>query len=215
MIAVLGSRHDPAASALAEAAQGRLISAEDLCSPGWVLEEGAAGGWFVAGGERSAVADLTGVLVRRSAVVAEELPWMAEEDRAYVAAEINAFLVAWLSAMPCPVFNRPTPTSLCGPGWSQIHWQHAAARAGVTWSTSDADRDVHDIVVCRRTTWGARSARQARAGRLLARASGTDLLGIRFSDDAVVAVTVQPSLTAPAARALVLGQLASDRKKVS
>ena len=190
-----------------EAARGRLISAEDLCSPGWVFEPRASGGYFVAGRERLSVAALTGVLVRRSAVVAEELVWLAHEDRAYVAAEANAFLVAWLSALPCPVFNRPTPTSLSGPGWSQLYWQHAAARAGVPWSAGDAPGDGNDVVVCRRTTWGATSAGQARAGRRLARASGVDLLGIRFSGDAVVAVTLQPSLAQPAACALVVTEL--------
>jgi hypothetical protein len=37
--------------------------------------------------------------------------------RKYVAAEFNAFLLAWLSAQSCPVLNRPTASCLSGPNW--------------------------------------------------------------------------------------------------
>ena len=70
---------------------------------------------------------LQAVLTCRPAVLAEELGRIAADDRSYVAAELNAFLVAWLSALPSRVVNRPTPRSLCGPAWNRVQWQAAAA----------------------------------------------------------------------------------------
>jgi hypothetical protein len=56
---------------------------------------------------------------------------IAPEDRAYVAQEMTAFLVAWLSALPCPVLNRPGTVCLSGPNWRPEQWAYAVAQAGV------------------------------------------------------------------------------------
>lgn len=215
MIAVIGSELDAAAGSLVKAWAGSdavLLSAQDLCSRGWVFHtRGDDGGMFVAGGLPRPTAALRGVLVRRPAVVAEELPWIAAEDRQYVATEINAFLVAWLASLACPVLNRPTPTSLCGPAWSQTYWQVAAARAGVDWAEPGEAGEagtVREIVFCGGLHQGRASRQQCRAAARLAAASGTALLGLRFAGDAVAAVTLQPRLEDPAVRALVLGCLA-------
>src|SRR5664279_42730 len=99
MIAVLASRLDPEARALVAAwsAEGAaLLSAEDLGSPGWVFDPRDPGaGTAVVAGQPVPVAALRAVLTRRPAVVAEELARIAPADRPYVAAETNAFLVAW------------------------------------------------------------------------------------------------------------------------
>ena len=73
-----------------------------------------------------------GVLVRLPWVHEYELPHIAPVDRAYVAAELNAFLLAWLADLPCRVINRPTPLCLSGPGWRPEQWIHAAARLGLS-----------------------------------------------------------------------------------
>lgn len=52
-------------------------------------------------------------------------------DRVYVAAEMHAFLLAWLTQLPCPVLNRPTVNSLAGPAWRQERWVTIAAGLGV------------------------------------------------------------------------------------
>jgi hypothetical protein len=52
-------------------------------------------------------------------------------DRAYVAAEMSAFLAAWLSDLVCPVLNRPTPGSLVGPSWRREQWKSAAQQVGM------------------------------------------------------------------------------------
>jgi hypothetical protein len=147
------------------------------------------------------------VVVRRPAVAAEELPWIALDDRHYVGAEINAFLVAWLSALPCPVLNRPTATSLCGPAWSQTYWQVAATRAGIAWSDSVGREAVQEAVFCGRLHHGVASKEQMRLGARLTTVSGADLLGVRFAHNKVAAVTLQPSLADQRARDIVLTHL--------
>lgn len=212
MILVVGSALDSATRDLVRAWSGSgalLLSAEDLCTSGWEFSPLAAGaGFFVAEGAKRAVAGVRGVIVRRPAVTAEELPWIAADDRRYVAAEINAFLVAWLAALPCVVLNRPTPTSLCGPAWSQSHWRIAAARGGLRWSVGDGESALVDVVVCGDAQQGAASDEQRRAGRALAQLSGTELLGVRFRADGIAAVTLQPQLLLPAVREMVLSRLA-------
>ncbi len=210
MIAILASAYDTAARALVQAWRADdavLVSARDLCTPGWVLDPlDDADGRFVAEGAPRPSDALRAVVVRRPAVAAEELPWIAAEDREYATAEINAFLVAWLSARACPVLNRPTPTSLCGPAWSQLHWQLAAARAGVAWADANA-RITRTVLACRGAVDRRVSAAQARACELLAAAADADLLGLRFAGDAVAAVSLQPNLKTQAARAFVRARL--------
>jgi hypothetical protein len=183
-----------------------LLSAEDLCSRGWIFAlSDPAGGTAVVAGDRVPVSTLTGVLTRRPAVLAEELDRLAAEDRDYVAAELNAFLVAWLAALPCPVVNRPTPRSLSGPGWTSLHWRAAAARAGVAWGADGGDR--HDVVVCGGECVGARSDDEEGAARALAREAGVELLGLSFAGDGVCAATTQPRLDRDEVRGLVLESL--------
>jgi len=211
VIAVLGSRLDKAARTVVDAwssAGAVLVSAEDVCSPGWSWRlAGPSHGRFVAAGAPRQVADLRGVLVRRPAIASEELGWVHKRDRVYVAAEVNAFLVAWLASLPCRVLNRPTATSLSGPAWSSLHWQLAAARSGVGWATSGAVGQTCDVVVCSPAVHGAKTPGQEEAARRLAEISGADLLGIRFAGAAAVAVTTQPSLALPAVRKMVLAAL--------
>lgn len=216
MIAVLGSELDEAARSLVDSwsrAGAVLLSARDLCTRGWVFHANSNhDGSFVAGGVRRPVATLRGVLVRRPAVAAEELRWIADEDRQYVAAEINAFLVAWLSALPCPVLNRPTATSLSGPGWSQTYWRVAAARAGIAWSDRDGPDGIQEIVFCGGLHHGPASKRQQHVAHKLSTLSGADLLGVQFAGDAVTAVTLQPRLAEQSARDIVLAHLTAEAR---
>jgi hypothetical protein len=209
-----------------------LISARDLCAPGWVFHApDDTDGRFVAGGQVHHTRELRCVVVRRPAVAVEELPWIADDDRDYAAAEINAFLVAWLSALPCGVFNRPTPTSLYGPAWSQTHWEIAAARAGVAWAHATDEQSACEVVFCsdepardgfsyRRHTCiaadcsgeadGEPNAVQQQVCARLASAAGVALLGVRFAGDVVAAVTLQPSLAAQTTRERLLAHIMGE-----
>jgi hypothetical protein len=75
--------------------------------------------------------EISGVLSRTPHIWQEELAYLAPGDRAYVAVEMSAFLVSWLSALNCPVLNRPVPSSLAGPSWRPEQWAALAAIAGM------------------------------------------------------------------------------------
>jgi hypothetical protein len=72
------------------------------------------GAILVADGDPIRADEVRGVFVRLPHVAEAELGAIASHDRAYVAAECQAFLYAMLSALRCPVFNRPTPNCLAG-----------------------------------------------------------------------------------------------------
>jgi hypothetical protein len=212
VIAVLASRLDPEARALCatwSAAGASLLSAEDLGRAGWVFRPGhAAEGVAVVAGQRVRATELSAVLTRRPAVLAEELGGIAPADRAYVAAETNAFLVAWLGALPCRVVNRPTPTSLCGPAWTALHWQAAARRAGIAWATADDEAaEPHEVVICGAHCLFAKTAGEAMSAQTLARVAGVDLLSVRFRDGRVCGASVSPGLADGDVQTCLLGHL--------
>jgi hypothetical protein len=210
VIAVVASRLDPESRSVVadwSTADAALLSAEDLTSAGWTFNVGdARSGSAVIDGRRIKTAEITAVLTRRPSVLPEELTRIHPDDRAYVAAETNAFLVAWLSALPCVVVNRPTTTSLCGPLWDALHWRCAATAIGLPWSDDDA-ADAHDVVVCGEQCVFARSTEEASAAIALARSVGTDLLGVQFRRGRISAVSVTPSLADRDVRACLLDHL--------
>ncbi|HVZ38723.1 MAG TPA: hypothetical protein VHI13_05565 [Candidatus Kapabacteria bacterium] len=53
---------------------------------------------------------------------------------------MTAFLLAWLAALQCPMFNRPTPCNLMGPAWQSSQWRAAAVRAGFQLAQPVPDR---------------------------------------------------------------------------
>ena len=132
---ILASARDEAArqlSMLWESASTRLLLPRDLSRPGWRYQPGQIETSIaVANGELIAAKHISGVLTRLGSVTEDELIEIAPPDRPYAAQEMNAFLVAWLSALRCPVLNRPGPVCLSGPNWRPEQWVHAAAHAGV------------------------------------------------------------------------------------
>ena len=135
MILVLANRKDAAATALVDRWQhlgARLVVPEMLSSMGFHYRSGAPGSpKAVVGGVHFVDTEIRAVLVRMHAVMSSDVPHIRAEDREYVAAEMTAFLLAWLSALSCPVLGRPTPTSLSGPAHRVEQWIHEAAKAGV------------------------------------------------------------------------------------
>src|SRR5207248_5485047 len=118
MILIIASRFDRRAPALAarwHAHGAQVVTGTALSTAGWRYRAGAAEGAAVAG-VAVPVDAITGVLTLVPAITVDELPQIIASDREYVAAEMSAFLRAWLAALPCPVINRPTPTALAGPG---------------------------------------------------------------------------------------------------
>ena len=100
---------------------------------GWRQRLSASDGG-IAVAERKVLAqkEITGVLTLLPCVFEQELVDIAPADRSYVAAEMTAFLLFWLSRLRCPVLNRPTPTCLSGPYWRREKWISVAAQAGIS-----------------------------------------------------------------------------------
>jgi hypothetical protein len=83
------------------------------------------------GGEIIPEKEITGVLTRVPWVNPVELVCIRGEDRDYIAAELSAFLLSWLTSLDIPVVNRPMPGCLAGPPWRVAQWVAAATVAGL------------------------------------------------------------------------------------
>jgi hypothetical protein len=131
---LLASRSDTAAISFAASAgpEVRLMTPADLSQAGWSFRVGdAAHSSAVIAGEVVPAAAIAGVLIRLQGVAEHDLPHIVAADRAYVAAEMSAFLLAWLTALGCRLVNRPTPQCLPGPMWRPEQWVVVANRLGV------------------------------------------------------------------------------------
>jgi hypothetical protein len=196
VLVVLAGRHDHAARHLGDGLgqQARVLSATDLSLPGWHFGTESRPGRAVIEGEVIDVDDIDAVLTRLPAVSEAELTHIAPGDRGYVATEMTAFLAAWLSALSCPVLNRPTPFCLMGPPWRHERWTLAAAALGVpvagvhrtTGSApADAEGGVHDevkVTVVGRSCLPNDDPVLSAASLHLAGAAGVELLRVSFTD---------------------------------
>lgn len=220
MILVLASAFDSRAQALVTGlgpGEVRLMTPGDLSAPGWQYRVGRPrDGVAVASGQRLAQSAIRGVFTRLPWIDPAELSHVAPQDRSFVASEMQAFLVAWLSQLTCPVVNRPTPLCLCGPGWRREQWLYAAAKVGLPVVTAlrrhvlPPDRDVAPLlappevtvtVIGQTVTGTGEGAIRVGALRLAAMA-GVDLLGLGFvrrhGGLALTSATLWPDLASPA-----------------
>jgi hypothetical protein len=168
------------------------------------------------------------MVIRLPGVHERDLSHIVPEDRAYVAAEINAFLRFWLRELPCPMLNRPTPNGLTGPQWRHAQWVHSAARLGlpvlrssrhvvfpracVAEAGGPAESVAVTIVGGRH--FGAVDPVLAKQARCLADAAGVDLLDVHFTgpdaDACFVRANPWPDISPPEVAAAVLDYLQSD-----
>ena len=213
---MLGSRYDLTAQQLVErwTAHGAcLLTCEDLSLAGWgysLTDPSTA--TAVIGGRKVGLSEIKGVVTRLPWVTELELVSISSADRAYVAAEMSAFLAFWLSDLNCPVLNRPTPGSLNGPPWQQEQWIFTAARVGMRVPsvrhhlTLNSAATVHEqagasttVTVVGNRCLGQADRSLLERSRLLAEAANVELLGIQFSDpgpDATfLSATVYPEIT--------------------
>lgn len=133
MILVVASRVDDVAERLLSALpdDAALLTSVDLSQPAWSVRPREASSSFVAGGQKLESARVRGVVGMLPSIFEQELVDIAPDDRAYVAAEMTAFLVYWLSTLDCPKLNRPTAGCLSGPNWRPERWVVEAAGAGL------------------------------------------------------------------------------------
>ena len=201
MLLVVAGRHDGVAKALVDRWAGHgaaLLTADDLSAAGWRHPLGGAqratAATAVAGGRVVAGHAITGVLTRRPYVAEQELGHIVPADRAYVAAEMTAFLLSWLSGLACPVLNRPTASCLAGPNWWPEQWVHLAARLGMPvrpvrrhvalgagGAVAAAGPQPITVTVVGDRCFGPVDAALAAQARRLAGAAGAEMLAVRFS----------------------------------
>src|SRR5436305_342717 len=135
MILLLASQFDEQVLRLADfwaQHEACVMTARDLSREGWVFSPDVSDPWIGKVGDRAFdTSDLTGVLNCLSEVDEQELGHIVRQDRAYVASEMNAFLLSWQSQLSCPIINRPTPGCLCGPAWKMEKWILTAAALGI------------------------------------------------------------------------------------
>jgi hypothetical protein len=136
VLVIVAGRSDEGARLLAErwrAEDACVLTCHDLSRPGWChrLDGDGVATTIAIGGRTAACDEIRGVLTRLPTVTEDELPHVVAQDRAYVAAEMTAFMISWLSSLDCPVLNRPTPNCLTGPAWFPEQWVRAARDLGI------------------------------------------------------------------------------------
>ncbi|MCR6485065.1 hypothetical protein M8542_19745 [Amycolatopsis sp. OK19-0408] len=132
MLLILAHDHDEPARALAErwGDAALLLTVGDLHQARWSLEIDRDGRVRAALALGTPV-PVTGVVNRLGVFTDADLARVHREDRAYAAAELTAFALAWLDACPAPVLNPPNPRCLNGPAWYPEEWAAAAASVGL------------------------------------------------------------------------------------
>ncbi|QGQ19432.1 hypothetical protein GC089_09570 [Cellulomonas sp. JZ18] len=155
------------------------------------------------GGELDA-AGVGGVVNRLTGLTPHHLALAAPEDQEYALAELYAFALSWLHALPCPVVNPATPLGLGGPAAPPSRWVLQAQRCGLRtrpYRVDDTDPaaarfpdpggtglrrrgDVDVLVVGDRVVPGHLPTELHAACVRLARCAGVPLLGLTFRRDA-------------------------------
>jgi len=197
VIVIFASRFDKSASSLAErwkTYDASLLTCEDLSVAGWRhFLHSESSNFAVVSGQIVDVADIDAVLIRWPGVFAQELIQIATDDRDYVANEMMAFLVSWLSSLRCPVINKPTPVNLSGPAWRLEQWTHAAARLAIPVKTArrHVARNLNatpapepadaTVIVVGDRCFGDVDPLLLEQSRQLARAAGVSVIKVGFS----------------------------------
>jgi hypothetical protein len=195
-LVILAGRWDEQAHTLARRwafADAVVLSPIDLSRRGWRYYPGNPRAHRAVIGERPLDArEIGAVLVRLPCVSADELSHIRSSDRTYVAEEMTAFLLAWLTELRCPVVNRPTASCLAGPAFRDEQWVQLAWSCGIpcqpvrrhvrlngSGDQPNQPAEVTVTVVGRRQLGDAHPALAERAA-LVAEAAGTDVLAVTF-----------------------------------
>jgi hypothetical protein len=232
MLVIVASRYDSEAQALASRwgdHDAHVLSCQDLSVAGWrtcLPDRGASAA--VIGGRVVSDGKITGVLTLLPCVMTQELPHIVPEDRAYVAAEMMAFLVSWLHGLTSPVLNRPTPVCLMGPNWRQEQWVHAAAQIGIpihpicrrsglntALSVEAAAVSPVTITVVGDRWFGEADGLLAKHARRLAVTAGLDLLTVHFdgpeASARLLGADLRPDASSPEIADAILDTLCRSR----
>lgn len=211
MLVVAANRYDQVAQDLVSrwsVLGARLLTCADLSLCGWKYPLSMTNrSTAVIDGQIIPIEEITGVLILLPCVFEEELVEILPGDRAYVAAEMTAFLLSWLSELKCPVLNRPTSTCLSGPYWRQERWVYTAAQMGIpiqpiykhavlSANTSSAlpSECFVSVTVVGKLCFGAVDEALATQARKLAEVAHVDLLTVHFSHPSANAAIIGADL---------------------
>jgi hypothetical protein len=189
-----------------------VLSCDDLCREGWRYElDSPAAATAVVGGQKVSVGDIEGVITRLPGIPGEELDLIVGEDREYAAAEMTAFLAAWLSSLECPVLNRPSPTCLMGPNWRPEEWLNAAAATGIRirpaerhvrlsrrYSPATFSTGLTGVTLLGDRCLGAADEAQADALQRLAARAGVEFMAAYFDGSELIAADLWPDISSQA-----------------
>jgi hypothetical protein len=201
------------------------MTPQDLSRSGWLWDSSAPRRQgCVIGGRRHDASEISGILVRATHVDENDIGQITEGERRYVAAEMTAFLIHWMTQIGVPVLNRPGASCLGGPGWHPEHWAVMAGRVGLVARRvrrvvggGDANATGSDAAPCAMTVvgeraFGAGSPALHRKAIALARLANVQLLRLGFDgagEDARLLNADQfPLLDDPDVEAAVLTALA-------
>lgn len=189
MLLIVASALDDDAGALAghlaeHAVDVALATPRDLSRRGWRWRIGRPQDARAATGNRVISADeLDAVVALLPWVSAWELGHIVPDDREYVASEMSAFLLSWLSSLDCPVLDRPTASLLTGLGHGPHAWAAAAAHAGVGADPRADDEAATEVTVLGGRVVGSDLPTAIRSAALeVAAAAGSELVTLRFRD---------------------------------
>lgn len=212
MLILLASERDEQARALANryARNGlRMLIPASLSRPGWRWRNADPRGTVaLIDGERFLANAIGGVITRLPWVLPRDLPDIQACEQEYVAAEINAFLLAWLVSLDCPLLNRPSAQCLSGQGWRSHNWVSKASQLGIPARAvhqsislrarlavvETEPRDAITLTVVGNNVVGTGSAVLKRYASRLAAAANVQLLGVRFDCAARHAILLGASL---------------------
>jgi len=121
------------AGSLRDAGLEVVLSADPLVDPydlTWRLGSSPPEDEISWGTRAASPREIAGVLVRGARALVEPDEW-TEKDSAYVQSERHAALIAWLSALPCTVINRPSPEYWFRPARSFPEWSAILTGCGL------------------------------------------------------------------------------------
>ena len=219
MLILLASERDEQARALATryARDGlRLLIPASLSRPGWRWRNADPQGTVaMIDGERVFPNEIDGVITRLPWVLPCDLPDIRLCEQEYVAAEINAFLLAWLVSLDCPLLNRPSAQCLSGQGWRSEMWVSKACELGFPARAvhqrislparlpvaETEPQDAAILTVVGNTVVGTGNAVLKRYASRLAAAARVQLLSVRFDsaarDGILLGASLWPDLSDP------------------
>lgn len=222
---VLGEPEDGDALWLAAALRDRGVEVEFVLPEELVadavltlrIDAGVASSLRLQDG-RALAAGSASLIINRLVGLAEPTA-ASTADRAFLAEEWRAAVVAWLRSLACPVINPPRAASVRGPELPVAAWRATASAFGIPVADWDSRTEASEEGSFELLCLGGRVLGQRPIPRALARSLGAvaeyvglPLLGVRLREEGgrllFLDATARPAL-APGGRALVDGLLAA------